>query len=70
MPSIVNAGNQIALALVTLAALIVATALIAFVIARKYGNSRARQCAIFSVIGTVGSLAAAIYTVLRLRGTV
>lgn len=68
MPSIFNAGNQIASALVTLAVLIVATALIAFVVARKYGDSRARQRAIFAAIGTVGLLAAAIYTHLRLRG--
>jgi predicted permease len=68
MPSIVGAGNQIASALVTFAVLIVATALIAFVVARRYGNSRVRQRAIFAVIGTVGLLSAAIYTHLRLRG--
>ena len=68
MSSIVNAGNQIASALVTLAVLIVATAIIAFLVARKYGNSRAKQRAIFAAIATIGLLAAAIYTHLRLRG--
>ena len=68
MPSIIDAGNQIASALVTFAVLMVATGLIAIFVARKYGESRARQRAIFAVIGTVGLLSAAIYTHLRLRG--
>jgi len=65
---VVQVANHIASAVWTFAALIVGSALVAFAAAHFYGGaSRRKRRAIFSTVGFVGMVFAALYTTWRLR---
>lgn len=68
MPSIIQIGNHIALAVLTFAALVAVAGVIAALAAHRYGGqSRAKRRAIFTLIGAVGMLTAAAVTFARLH---
>ena len=71
MSPILQAGSHIASALLTFALLIVAAAVVALLAARTLGGgSRGKRQLIFTLVGFIGLMAAATYTVFRLRGQV
>jgi Ca2+/Na+ antiporter len=68
MPFGLQTASHIASSLLILAAIIVATGVIAFVAARKFGHgSRIRQQVIFSLVGAFGLICAGTFTIWRLR---
>ena len=68
MHPITQIGNHVASSVLTFAALVALSGVIAALVAHRYGGqSRARRRAIFTLVGAVGMLAAAALTFARLR---
>ncbi len=68
MPAITRHLHEIAIIIGWFAALIVVSAIVAAVSARKYGRTKRTRQAIYSVVGFVGLAIAVAITIARLRG--
>jgi hypothetical protein len=68
MQPVLQTASHIAWSMLILAALMVATGIVAFGAARKFGHgSRLRQQIVFSLIGALGLICAGVFTILRLQ---
>lgn len=68
MSSIIQIDNHIAATVLTFAALVAVAGIIAALVARRYGGqSRAKRRVIFTLVGAVGILTAAVVTFARLQ---
>jgi hypothetical protein len=65
--AVTNLASGLAAAIYTLAGLVLVSAVVAFIAARKWGRTKGSRQAIYSVVGFVGLVIAAIVMLYQLR---
>jgi cytochrome b561 len=68
MPAITRHFHEMAVVIGWFSALIIVSAIVAAVTARKYGRTNQSRKAIYSVVGFIGLVIALLITISRLRG--